>query len=136
MDPTALEKSQAGRMADAGLMSPKRFSDEGKDSKPTTSRKKSGFSGFVNSLVGSQRKPVISAPENPVHVTHVGYDSTTGQFTVSPALGGMFRGHLNPACDAVADANVQPGIAQRMAATHQRKWHLREGEEREPSDHD
>ncbi|GFP57975.1 hypothetical protein ACSS6W_007127 [Trichoderma asperelloides] len=84
MDPTALEKSQAGRMADAGLMSPKRFSDEGKDSKPTTSRKKSGFSGFVNSLVGSQRKPVISAPENPVHVTHVGYDSTTGQFTGLP----------------------------------------------------
>ncbi|KAL7900161.1 kinase-like domain-containing protein [Trichoderma sp. SZMC 28014] len=84
MDPTALEKTTAARVADAGLMSPKRFSDEAKDSKPTTSRKKSGFSGFVNSLVGSQRKPVISAPENPVHVTHVGYDSTTGQFTGLP----------------------------------------------------
>jgi p21-activated kinase 1 len=46
-------------------------------------RKKSGFSGFMNSLVGSPKKPVISAPENPVHVTHVGYDSSTGQFTVS-----------------------------------------------------
>lgn len=85
MDPTALEKATAARV-DTGLMSPKRFSDEAKDSKPTTSRKKSGFSGFVNSLVGSQRKPVISAPENPVHVTHVGYDSTTGQFTVSRAF--------------------------------------------------
>ncbi|KAM0254871.1 hypothetical protein ACHAQJ_006308 [Trichoderma viride] len=84
MDPTALEKSQAGRAIDAGLMSPKRFSDEAKEPKPTTTRKKSGFSGFVNSLVGSQRKPVISAPENPVHVTHVGYDSTTGQFTGLP----------------------------------------------------
>ncbi|KAL7925196.1 kinase-like domain-containing protein [Trichoderma austrokoningii] len=90
MDPTALERAQTGgRMAaaaDAGLMSPKRFSDDSaaKDSKPTPSRKKSGFSGFVNSLVGSQRKPVISAPENPVHVTHVGYDSTTGQFTGLP----------------------------------------------------
>ncbi len=47
-------------------------------------RKKSGFSGFMNSLVGSPKKPLISAPENPVHVTHVGYDSTTGQFTVCP----------------------------------------------------
>lgn len=79
----ALEKPPTGRVPD-GLMSPKRFSDEAKEGKPTTSRKKSGFSGFVNSLVGSQKKPVISAPENPVHVTHVGYDSTTGQFTGLP----------------------------------------------------
>ncbi|KAL6690073.1 mitogen-activated protein kinase [Trichoderma pleuroticola] len=79
----ALEKPQPGRVPD-GLMSPKRFSDEAKEGKPSTSRKKSGFSGFVNSLVGSQKKPVISAPENPVHVTHVGYDSTTGQFTGLP----------------------------------------------------
>jgi hypothetical protein len=25
---------------------------------------------------------MISAPENPIHLTHVGYDSSTGQFTV------------------------------------------------------
>jgi hypothetical protein len=36
----------------------------------------------MSTLVGSPKKPIISAPENPVHVTHVGYDSTTGQFTV------------------------------------------------------
>jgi p21-activated kinase 1 len=54
----ALEKPQAGRVPD-GLMSPKRFSDEAKESKPTTSRKKSGFSGFVDGLVGSRKKPVI-----------------------------------------------------------------------------
>lgn len=36
---------------------------------------------------------------------------------------------------SVADANARPGTTQRMAAPHQRKWHLREGEEREPSDH-
>lgn len=88
----ALEKSQTGRVPD-GLMSPKRFSDEAKD-KPPNSRKKSGFSGFVNSLVGSQKKPIISAPENPVHVTHVGYDSTTGQFTVSPNPWRHLRLHL------------------------------------------
>ncbi|KAL2115896.1 hypothetical protein VTJ04DRAFT_10151 [Mycothermus thermophilus] len=63
----------------------KRYSDESKESKlPSMLRKKSGFSGFMNSLVGSPKKPLISAPENPVHVTHVGYDSSTGQFTGLP----------------------------------------------------
>ena len=63
--------------------SAKRFSDEAKEPKMSSVlRKKSGFSGFMNSLVGSPKKPLISAPENPVHVTHVGYDSSTGQFTV------------------------------------------------------
>jgi p21-activated kinase 1 len=50
---------------------------------PGLLRKKTGISGFMSSLVGSPKKPLISAPENPVHVTHVGYDSQTGQFTVS-----------------------------------------------------
>ncbi|KAH8897082.1 Pkinase-domain-containing protein [Thozetella sp. PMI_491] len=64
---------------------PKRFSDEAREPKMSAVlRKKSGFSGFMNSLVGSPKKPLISAPENPVHVTHVGYDSSTGQFTGLP----------------------------------------------------
>lgn len=45
-------------------------------------KRKSGFSAFVNNLVGTPRRPVISAPENFVHVTHVGYDPETGDFTV------------------------------------------------------
>jgi p21-activated kinase 1 len=68
---------------ESSTLPPKRYSDEGKDQKPSGMlRKKSGFSGFMTSLVGSPKKPLISAPENPVHLTHVGYDSTTGQFTV------------------------------------------------------
>ncbi|KAG9252473.1 kinase-like domain-containing protein [Emericellopsis atlantica] len=74
--------SEKGRPGESPLA--KRYSDEGKDFKSTLTRKKTGLSGFVNSLVGSQKKPVISAPENPVHVTHVGYDSSTGQFTGLP----------------------------------------------------
>lgn len=67
--------------ADLGMRSPRqRLSDEAKEGKL---RKKSGFSSFVNNLVGTPRKPTISAPENPVHVTHVGYDQETGEFTVS-----------------------------------------------------
>ncbi|KAK4105233.1 Pkinase-domain-containing protein [Parathielavia hyrcaniae] len=81
--PILSEKTGASK-AD-GVLSRQRYSDETKESKiPSMLRKKSGFSGFMNSLVGSPKKPLISAPENPVHVTHVGYDSSTGQFTGLP----------------------------------------------------
>ncbi|GAW13901.1 hypothetical protein ANO14919_032920 [Xylariales sp. No.14919] len=79
------EKSQASRINDAPIIASKRYSDESKEPRgPNILRKKSGFSGLMSTLVGSPKKPVISAPENPVHVTHVGYDSTTGQFTGLP----------------------------------------------------
>ncbi|KAF5674548.1 ste ste20 paka kinase [Fusarium heterosporum] len=85
MDSSLNEKGLGPRVTNDGpSANPKRYSDDGRDFKPTVLRKKSGFSGFMNSLVGSPKKPVISAPENPVHVTHVGYDSSTGQFTGLP----------------------------------------------------
>ncbi|KAK5163946.1 signal transducing kinase of the PAK [Saxophila tyrrhenica] len=66
-----------------GARSPRqRLSDEAKESK--LSKKKSGFSSFMNNLVGTPKRPAISAPENPVHVTHVGYDQETGEFTGLP----------------------------------------------------
>ena len=45
-------------------------------------RKKSSISSFMNSVLGSPRNVKISNPVDPVHVTHVGYDNETGQFTV------------------------------------------------------
>ena len=81
------EKSQGPKVSETPTSTPSRYSDEGKEPKgPGVLRKKSGFSGLMSTLVGSQKKPVISAPENPVHVTHVGYDSSTGQFTVRYTL--------------------------------------------------
>lgn len=77
------EKIPAARAAEVQVISPKGYSDEAKEPKSTLTRKKTGFSGFMNSLVGSPRRINISAPENPVHVTHVGYDNDTGVFTVS-----------------------------------------------------
>ncbi|EAW11304.1 mitogen-activated protein kinase kinase kinase kinase STE20 [Aspergillus clavatus NRRL 1] len=63
----------------------KRYSDEANGPKVSATRsKKSSFSSFVNSMLGSPRGIKISAPENPVHVTHVGYDNQTGQFTGLP----------------------------------------------------
>lgn len=63
----------------------KRASDEGSGAKAHGGRsKKSSFSSFVNNMLGTPRGVKISAPENPVHVTHVGYDNQTGQFTGLP----------------------------------------------------
>ena len=73
----------SARAGDAGARSPRqRYSDEARETNKL--KKKSGFSSFMNNLVGTPRKPTISAPENPVHVTHVGYDQNTGEFTVRP----------------------------------------------------
>jgi p21-activated kinase 1 len=83
-----MNEKQPPRVGENQLISPKRYSDETKDTKPGVMRKKSGFSGFMSSIgVGSPRGVKISAPENPVHVTHVGYDNQTGQFTVSVRRG-------------------------------------------------
>lgn len=71
----------ASPRGDLGTRSPRqRLSDEAKDTKAL--KKKGGFSSFMNNLVGAPKRPAISAPENPVHVTHVGYDQETGEFTV------------------------------------------------------
>ncbi|KAK8210731.1 serine/threonine-protein kinase ste20 [Phyllosticta capitalensis] len=45
---------------------------------------KTGFSSFVSGLVGSPRRPTISTPTNPLHVTHVSIDNDTGEFTGLP----------------------------------------------------
>lgn len=66
-----------------GILSPKRFSGDGQTKPAGPFRKKSGFSSFVNNMLGSPRTIKISAPENPMHMIHVGYDNQTGQFTVS-----------------------------------------------------
>ena len=73
------------RVGENQLITPKRYSDESsKEPKPGVIRKQSGLKGIFGSMgLMSPRGPKISAPENPVHVTHVGYDSQTGQFTVS-----------------------------------------------------
>ena len=68
--------------SDNGTVSPKRYSDDASGKPPGPHRKKGGFSSFMNSMLGSPRTIKISAPENPVHMIHVGYDNVTGQFTV------------------------------------------------------
>jgi p21-activated kinase 1 len=71
--------------SDGGTKSPRqRYSDEGDTTKKRHSggKKKGGFSSFVNSMLGSPRRPTISTPTNPMHVTHVSIDNETGEYTV------------------------------------------------------
>jgi p21-activated kinase 1 len=71
----------------SGTKSPRtnRYSDEGDAAKKRLSgggKKKGTFSSFMSNLVSSPRRPTISTPTNPMHVTHVSIDNETGEFTV------------------------------------------------------
>jgi len=71
----------------SGTKSPRsnRYSDEGDAAKKRNSgggKKKGTFSSFMSNLVSSPRRPTISTPTNPMHVTHVSIDNETGEFTV------------------------------------------------------
>ncbi|KAI9826551.1 MAG: signal transducing kinase of the PAK [Thelocarpon impressellum] len=74
-------RAETGGLSSSGTSST--YSDESRESKASTLlRKKSGFSSLMHSMRGSPRRINISEPVNPIHVTHVGFDNETGQFTV------------------------------------------------------
>ena len=81
-----LRQSMSFSTADKGFpgnLSPGRLPDEHNLLKTSNSiRKKTGFSSFMNSMLGSPKRVEISSPSNPVHVTHVGFNFVTGEFTV------------------------------------------------------
>lgn len=64
-----------------GAPSSKRNSDEAKQ--PGTG-KKGSFSRFMSGVLGSPKRVEISGPSNPVHLTHVGFNFDTGEFTGLP----------------------------------------------------
>jgi p21-activated kinase 1 len=71
----------------SGVKSPRnRYSDEADSpkSRRLDNKKKGAFSTFMSSMLGSPRRPTISTPTNPMHVTHVSIDNQTGEFTVRP----------------------------------------------------
>jgi hypothetical protein len=61
-------------------------------------KKKGTFSNFMSSMLGSPRRPTISTPTNPMHVTHVSIDNQTGEFTVRALELAAVR--YAPACPA------------------------------------
>lgn len=71
----------------SGNKSPRnRYSDEadGPRNRRLDNKKKGTFSTFMSNMLGSPRRPTISTPTNPMHVTHVSIDNQTGEFTVRP----------------------------------------------------
>jgi len=49
-----------------------------------TTKNKKGMLGFVTDFLGSNKSVAISTPYDPVHLTHVGFNSSTGEFTGLP----------------------------------------------------
>ncbi|KAG7571365.1 hypothetical protein FFLO_00717 [Filobasidium floriforme] len=52
--------------------------------KSSTKEGKKGVFGFMTDLLNTKSAVVISAPYDPVHLTHVGFNSDTGEFTGLP----------------------------------------------------
>lgn len=50
----------------------------------TTVKSKKGVLGFMSEVFNSTKRPEISTPYDPVHLTHVGFNSSTGEFTGLP----------------------------------------------------
>ncbi|TFK39786.1 kinase-like domain-containing protein [Crucibulum laeve] len=50
----------------------------------TTSKSKKGVLGFMSEVFNTTKRPEISTPYDPVHLTHVGFNSSTGEFTGLP----------------------------------------------------
>lgn len=109
-------------------------------------RKKSGISGFMNSMLGSPRNVKISAPENPVHMIHVGYDNATGKFTVRMPKtrcrylllkgSGFGRAYLVPYRECkVPFANCLKGPAEGMGQVVGREWDHEKGARRKSRSH-
>ena len=53
-------------------------------SRSGTTKGKKGMFNFVSDFLGSNKTVAISTPYDPVHLTHVGFNSSTGEFTGLP----------------------------------------------------
>ncbi|CAL1714618.1 unnamed protein product [Somion occarium] len=50
----------------------------------TATKSKKGMFNFMSDFLNSSKRPEISTPYDPVHLTHVGFNSSTGEFTGLP----------------------------------------------------
>jgi len=56
----------------------------GRSRSSTTVKSKKGVLGFMSEFLNTNKRPEISTPYDPVHLTHVGFNSSTGEFTGLP----------------------------------------------------
>jgi p21-activated kinase 1 len=50
----------------------------------SSTKSKKGMLGFMSEFLTASKRPEISTPYDPVHLTHVGFNSSTGEFTGLP----------------------------------------------------
>lgn len=50
----------------------------------TAAKSKKGMFNFMSDFLNTSKRPEISTPYDPVHLTHVGFNSSTGEFTGLP----------------------------------------------------
>ncbi|KAI0704159.1 kinase-like domain-containing protein [Earliella scabrosa] len=50
----------------------------------TTTKSKKGMFTFMSDFLNTSKRPEISTPYDPVHLTHVGFNTSTGEFTGLP----------------------------------------------------
>jgi len=86
-----MERITPPRNEKSDQVSPRqRYSDEARPD----GKKKSMFASFLNGVKSGPRRPTISTPSNPMHVTHVGIDNETGKFTVGLPIETISRDEL------------------------------------------
>lgn len=73
---------KTNRYSDGGGAAQQAAVDTAKKRLSGGAKKKGTFSTFMSSMLGSPRRPTISTPTNPMHVTHVSIDNQTGEYTV------------------------------------------------------
>lgn len=56
----------------------------GRSRSGTTTKSKKGMFNFMSDFLNSSKRIEISTPYDPVHLTHVGFNSSTGEFTGLP----------------------------------------------------
>jgi p21-activated kinase 1 len=83
MPPLTLDAIFSTSNSSAGLISSS--SMNGSRLRNSTANKgKKGMLGFMSELLNSSKRPEISTPYDPVHLTHVGFNTSTGEFTGLP----------------------------------------------------
>lgn len=105
--------------SETGTMNPKRISGDVTTLRPLRGqRKKSGFSNFMSSMLGSPRQIKISAPENPTHITHVCFNEETGQFTGLPK---NWEAMLSESGVSTGEQKENPDLMINIMKTYQNK---------------
>ncbi|KAH7890802.1 STE/STE20/PAKA protein kinase [Phlebopus sp. FC_14] len=80
----SLPTSDVVQTAQMGTPAPSNSSGTRSRSGTLATKSKKGMLGFMSDFLNTSKRPEISTPYDPVHLTHVGFNSSTGEFTGLP----------------------------------------------------